>query len=122
VPQSAVVRLAAITRADVPAACADLRAVLDAIGADVVDCDVSALAADLVAIEALARLGLTARRHGCRLRLRSASRRLEELVALCGLDEVLPCEPLAGRRRGEPEEREQPLGVEERVDRDDPPP
>ena len=121
-PQSAVLRLAAITRADVPAACAGLGALLDAVDPDVVVCDVRALAGDLVAVEALARLALTARRHGCRLRLRNPSHRLEQIIAFCGLGDVLPSEPSVGRRRGEAEEREQALGVEERVDRDDPPP
>ncbi len=115
-------RLAPIAPADVPTACAGLRALLDAVDPDVVVCDVSALGGDLVAIEALARLGLTARRRGCRLRLRNPSRRLQELIAFCGLGGVLPCEPSVGGRRGEPEEREQALGVEERVDRHDPPP
>ena len=114
-------RLAAITRADVPTACAALRALLDAVGPDVVVCDVSALGDDLVAVEALARLGLTARRRGCRLRLRNPSRGLEELIAFCGLDDVLPCERSVGRRGGKAEEGEEALGVEERVDRDDPP-
>ena len=118
-----MLRLAAVTRADVPDACAGLGALLDAVDPpDVVVCDVSALGGDLVALEALARLGLTARRRGCRLRLRNPSRRLQELIAFCGLGDVLPCEPSVGRRRGEPEEREQALGVEERVDRHDPPP
>ena len=114
--------LAAITRADLPGACTALRTALDAVEADVVVCDVSALAADLVAIEALARLGLAARRRGCRLRLHNPSRRLKELVALCGLSDVLPSESLARGPWRQAEEREQPRGVEERVDRHDPPP
>ena len=40
---------------------------------------------DAVTIDALARLQLTARRLGCRLRLRHASPELRELVAFMGL-------------------------------------
>ncbi|MDQ3723160.1 MAG: STAS domain-containing protein [Actinomycetota bacterium] len=91
--------------------------------ADVVVCDVGALVADLAAIEALARLRLTARRLGCGLRLRHPSRALEQMVAFCGLYDVLPCEEGLDLRRngGQPEEREHPRGVEERVDRGDAP-
>jgi ABC-type transporter Mla MlaB component len=45
--------------------------------------------ADLAAVDALARLGLLARRHGCRLRLRSCPLCVAELVALAGLGDVL---------------------------------
>ena len=84
--------LATITRADVPAACERLRALVGASDADVVVCDVGSLEADLVALEALARLRLTARRLGCGLRLRNASRALEQMVAFCGLCGVLALE------------------------------
>jgi hypothetical protein len=46
--------------------------------------------ADAVTVDALARLQLAARRHGCRVRLRRASRELGELVAFMGLEDVLP--------------------------------
>jgi ABC-type transporter Mla MlaB component len=59
-------------------------------------------------VDALARLKLQARRCGRELRLRNASPALVELLALAGLEEVLPVEP-----GGEPEEREEALGVEE---------
>lgn len=62
----------------------------------------------LATVDALARLALAARRRGYRLRLRSLSRELRELIELAGLTEVLGLEP--GRK---PEEREQGLGVEE---------
>jgi anti-anti-sigma regulatory factor len=78
-------------------------------------CDVSALDPDAVAIDALARLHLSSRRVGCELRLRHASRELQELLAFVGLDEVLSLE--AG---GKPEEREQRVGVEEERELDDP--
>ncbi|MGR6317528.1 STAS domain-containing protein [Micromonospora soli] len=58
---------ATLTRADIPALCADLAEVLRGRDRGVVVCDVTGVRPDVVAIEALARLGLTARRHGWRL-------------------------------------------------------
>jgi hypothetical protein len=84
--------LAAVTPAGVTAACERLRALVGASDADLVVCDVRDLGADLVAVEALARLRLTARRLGCGLRLRGSSRALEQLLAFCGLCDVLPIE------------------------------
>jgi STAS domain len=79
-------------------------------------CDVSALAADAVTIDALARLQLGARRGGHELVLRGASEALVDLLDLFGLREVLRVE-----MGGEPEEREQRVGVEEERELDDPP-
>jgi hypothetical protein len=81
-----------LARADVPAACERLRALIGACDADtvVVVCDVGGVVADLVAVEVLARLRLTAQRLGCGLRLRHASRGLEQMLAFCGLCDVLP--------------------------------
>jgi ABC-type transporter Mla MlaB component len=76
----------------VAAACARLRTIAAGGHAGVVACDVGGLVADVVALEALARLQLTARRLGCRLRLRHASPDLQALVDLCGLADVLPRE------------------------------
>ncbi|WP_455352867.1 STAS domain-containing protein [Streptomyces sp. SYSU K217416] len=101
-----------MTRADVPRLCERLRELLhDCPGAGVVDCDVGALTSpDLATVDALARLQLTARRMGGRIRLRRPSGRLRALLGLVGLGvEVL----------GEAEEREPPLGVQERVEPDD---
>jgi hypothetical protein len=63
----------------------------------------------------LARLQLFAGRLGYELRLRNVSPELLELVSLAGLEDVLLVEP--GRQ---PEEREDPLGVEEEGDLGDP--
>ena len=80
-------------------------------------CDVAELThPDAGTIEALARLQLTARRLGCQMRLRHPSRELAELLDLFGLADVLRVEPVR-----QPEQREQPLGVEERVEMGDPP-
>lgn len=79
-----------------------------------------------MAVETLARLRLAARRLGCGLRLRGASRELRSMVAFCGLCDVLAVEEsellgVLGRDGGKTEEREHPGGVEERVDARDPP-
>ncbi len=116
--------LAALTRADVPALCERLRELVGGSDPDVVVCDVRDLVPDLVAVEGLARLRLTARRLGCGLRLRNTSRPLEQLLAFCGLYDVLPLEgDLGGIRwhQRQPEEREPPRGVEEGVEARDPP-
>jgi ABC-type transporter Mla MlaB component len=67
-------------------------------------CDVSSVPADAGAVDLLARLQLAARRHGGEIRLSGASNALRELIAFCGL---------AGVLEGEPEQREEPFGVEE---------
>lgn len=53
-------------------------------------CDVRGVAADGVALDALARLALAARREGARVQLRGSSPELRGLVALAGLAGVLP--------------------------------
>jgi ABC-type transporter Mla MlaB component len=84
-----------IGRADVQGICDHLGAVLAGSNADHVVCDVVELIdADIVAIEALARLTLTAQRRGCRVHLRGTSRTLQELLAFAGLFDVVPiCAP-----------------------------
>ncbi len=52
-------------------------------------CDVRGVAADGVALDALARLALAARREGARVQLRGPSPQLRGLVALAGLGAVL---------------------------------
>ncbi|MEA2133227.1 MAG: hypothetical protein QOC68_1136 [Solirubrobacteraceae bacterium] len=106
-----------LTPADAAALCERARSELARSDAEVLVCDVAALThPDAGTVEALARLQLTARRLGRQVRLREPSRELRGLLDLCGLAEVLRVEP--GRQ---PEEREQPLGVEERVEMGDPP-
>ncbi len=48
---------------------------------------------DALVVDTLARLQLTSRRRGHRFWLRNADARLQELLALMGLSEVLPLEP-----------------------------
>jgi ABC-type transporter Mla MlaB component len=78
-----------IERADLPGLCERVCAHLRASGAGVVLCDVQGVRADAVAVDALARLQLAARRHGCRVMLRGASDELHALVGFMGLADVL---------------------------------
>ena len=64
--------------------------------------------ADLRTVESLARLQLAARRCGLELRLTDVPAELEELITFIGLAEALGLEP-----RGQAEEREERVGVEE---------
>ncbi len=65
-------------------------------------------AADAGQLDALARLCLQLRRGGCALELAGASAELQELIELAGLAGVLRLEV-----EGQPEEREDPGGVQE---------
>ena len=80
-----------------------------------IDLDVSGLAADVLTVDALARLQLSARRRGRLLRLVDASGELQELIALVGLRDVLGVES-----QRQPEQGEQRVGVEEECELDDP--
>jgi ABC-type transporter Mla MlaB component len=79
-----------LARGDLPGLYLRICGLLEANKGSVISCDVRACAADAVAVEALARFQLGARRHGCVVRLRNASRELVELVAFMGLRDVLP--------------------------------
>jgi ABC-type transporter Mla MlaB component len=80
-----------IARADLPGLCERICTLLEqSSGAGVALCDVSTVDVDAVTVDALARLQLAARRHGCQVRLRNASGELLELVAFMGLQDVLP--------------------------------
>jgi len=71
--------------------------------------------ADLRTVESLARLQLAARQCGLELRLTDVPAELEELITFIGLAEALGLEP-----RGQAEEREEGVGVEEERELDDP--
>jgi len=58
-------------------------------GCELLLCEANGVDADAVALDALARLALAARRSGCGVRLRGASPELLGLVALAGLGDVL---------------------------------
>jgi ABC-type transporter Mla MlaB component len=80
---------APLERAEVPGLLRRTCALLAEGGVELLLCDVAGVAADAVALEALARLALACRRAGCRTRLRGASPQLCGLVLLAGLDDVL---------------------------------
>ncbi|MDI3409309.1 STAS domain-containing protein [Streptomyces cavernicola] len=102
---------ARVARDEVPQLCEQMVEGLRATGATEVICDAGALdAADMAAVEALARLRLAARRAGVGMRIRDPDPRLTGLLDLVGLAELFR----------EPEEREPPLGVEEAVEPTDP--
>jgi ABC-type transporter Mla MlaB component len=76
---------------------------------------------DVAYIDGLARLQLGARRSGSRVRLLGPCPRLLELLALVGLDDLLPIDDReSGDLHRESEHREQPVDVEVGVDPGDP--
>jgi ABC-type transporter Mla MlaB component len=79
-----------ISRADLPGLCDRVCALLEQSRAGVAVCDVGDVRPDAVTVDALARLQLAARRHGCQVRLRYASAELIDLVMFMGLRDVLP--------------------------------
>jgi ABC-type transporter Mla MlaB component len=82
---------------DVVAACDETRSRLDECSDELVPCDVRSVRdPDAATIDALARLQLSARRHGRRIGLKDASPELRDLLALVGLSEVVPCVPDSG--------------------------
>ena len=78
-----------ITGRDLPGLCDRVCALLEASGAVIAVCDVCGLVTNAVTVDALARLQLAARRHGCQVRLRGASDDLRDLVAFMGLQDVV---------------------------------
>jgi len=74
---------------DLPALYKRVCALLSRSDADLALCDVAGVAADAVAVEALARLQLAARRHGCQIRLEHTSAELRDLITFMGLGDVL---------------------------------
>ena len=102
-------------RGDITPLCMRLYMMLQTTRAEVALCDVRTLAPDMVSIDALARFQVTALRLGKRVLLRSATTDLCGLVALTGLMEALPLE-----LERQPEQREQPRGVEKERELADP--
>ena len=114
---------APIRMSTVPSLCDRVRAALQASTTKRVDCDVGAVAdADVVAVEAIARMQLAARRLGGSVRFQRLSDEMVELLALVGLDNVLLADfDGTGELPGETEQGKQRGGIEERVDLADPP-
>jgi hypothetical protein len=104
-----------LARADLHGLCDRVRGALEESDATVLLCELGAsVGSDAVTVDALARVQLTAKRLGRRVRLRHGSKELQDLVGFVGLRGVLQLEA-----RGETEEREQGLGIEEERDVDD---
>ena len=74
---------------DLPALYDRVCRLLEGSGAALAVCDVAGVAADAVAVNALARLQLAARRHSCQITLSHTSDELRALIAFMGLDDVL---------------------------------
>jgi ABC-type transporter Mla MlaB component len=109
-----------IARDEIPALCERARALLEGCVAASIACDVGALDPDAVTVDALARLQLTARRLGRRVRFDGASPELQRLLCLMGLGEVLPCADSGVEPRRQAEEWKEPRGVQEERDTGDP--
>jgi ABC-type transporter Mla MlaB component len=77
-----------IARSDLRGLCDRVCSLVEAGGAVIAFCDVRGVDVDAVTIDALARLQLGARRHGCQVRLRGATDDLRALVVFMGLQEV----------------------------------
>lgn len=88
-----------VARADIAGLCA----YLTSLDAALVHCDVAAVAPDLVLVEALARLQLTARRLGRRVRVVGAGPHLRDLLRLTGLAGLITGLPEAARPDGSAE-------------------
>ncbi|MCE3033771.1 MULTISPECIES: STAS domain-containing protein [unclassified Streptomyces] len=104
----------AVGRDGIPALCAAVRSAPERTGdgARVVVCDTDALGApDLAQVDLPARLELTARRSGGRIRLRAPAPALRALLAAVGL---------RFQTERQPEEGEPARGVEEAVETGDP--
>ena len=78
-----------LARADLHELCDRVCALLTASGAELALCDVCDVEPDAVAVDALARLQLAARRNGCQVRLSGASPELCALVEFMGLADVI---------------------------------
>lgn len=97
-----------VSLVDIPALCDRVRVILEHGRADLVLCDAGALARpDAVSVDALARLELTARLLGGRVRFLHAFGELRELLTFVGLGEVLALDSgLRLEPSGQAEERE----------------
>jgi len=79
-----------LRRADLTALCERVGTLLEGSGAEVILCDVAKADPDAVTLDALARVRLAARRHGCDTRVRGASSELIALLDFAGLRDVVP--------------------------------
>lgn len=80
---------APLRREDLPGLFERACSLLERGGCDVLRCELAGVVADGVALDALARLALAARRRSCSVLLCGASEELCALVAFAGLSDVL---------------------------------
>lgn len=107
-----------VNRPDIPRLCKRLTNSLQDSNTNSIMCDVGALAdPDAVAVDALARLQLTAKRCGGEVRLSGACQELRRLLALMGMQDVVQ---LALEPRWKAEHRKQRGAVEKECDPGDP--
>jgi ABC-type transporter Mla MlaB component len=94
-----------IAREDIAALCRRLHELLEITDAPTLLCDVNRVSdPDGVAVDALARFQLTARRLGREIRVVHASKELRDLIELMGLTAVLcPCVESDLETKGQPE-------------------
>jgi ABC-type transporter Mla MlaB component len=78
-----------ITRPDLPGLGDRVTELLETNGATFAVCDVCEAGPDAVSVDALARILLIAREHGCEVKVFGASDDLRTLIAFMGLQEVL---------------------------------
>jgi ABC-type transporter Mla MlaB component len=78
-----------IARADLPGLCDRLRDRIAQQNATHVVCEISGLAADAIAVDALARLRLAAYLCRCSVSVEGWSEELQDLIAFVGLGDVL---------------------------------
>jgi ABC-type transporter Mla MlaB component len=81
-----------LERGDLPGLFMRTCALLEGVRPELLRCEVAGVAGDAVAVDALSRLALAARRHGCDVSLCGACAELRALVAFLGLAEVLRCD------------------------------
>jgi hypothetical protein len=125
-PSTPLVVSGSIRPAEIPMLCDRLCDLVATAAGDHVVCDVTRLVVNLAAVDALARLRLTAGRLGVRITLAGASPALDELIAICGLTCLLrpgdpgsttPTPPTArhpaGRSRPPTEDIESPAALPE---------
>jgi ABC-type transporter Mla MlaB component len=89
-----------LARSDLPGLYDRACAALERCRNGILICDVSAVPADAVALEALARLALGARRHRSRVKLRGSTPELDALIELAGLGEALSLRTPAADQTG----------------------
>jgi ABC-type transporter Mla MlaB component len=90
VPRSVSIEIRApLRREDLPGLFERTCALLAQSATDVLRCEVAGVEADAVAVDALARLALAARRSRCAVQLSGTSPQLCALIAFAGLDDVL---------------------------------